>query len=411
MPIPDLSSINKQVSDSLKTWLPRLADPEYLANTKVGQAATGAGVLSSPGIGLAAYGISKLRDTKFGRGALNAVDDIANAVNFPIGPEVKAGSAIAKHGDESLKMLGAVPAGLIDYLFKEVKPGVYNYHKIEQQFDKFAQGLINQSSSNVARSTLAETGFNKVLEVINDPKTTLPKHLENDYPAALEYITKEHGLPAMNKLNYREGNMQGEVTKLNSKDVAKSNLDYAKAETRNPEEAIINSQTPVDKEQQKRVEVAGGIFDKVLSPRMRAILNGKMNRESASEISSSMPADDKLNRKAVSYYVSRGGLENSIAPIREAEGKDPNTLGISELQDLVKAKRKMLGPTSPDTAIEMLRRHGSTSQDELTLMRRFLLGTPPSKLTPGKSDDILVKANLISVNDQLEKLFKVSPKK
>lgn len=397
MPIPDLSSINKQVSDSLKTWLPKITDPEYVANTPVGKAGAVANVLTTPGLGLAAYGISKLRDTKFGKDAFQAVEDTTNAVNFPLGPELKITNA-------------AVPATLMNFLWTEYKPGKYNYHKMEGLLDKYAQQV--SGLKGVDQGTLKEAGLNKVVEALQSPTTEIPTHLHKNPEGMVQYVLENYAHPEINKLAKQESRVLNEVTS-NSKGEEFSNLDKAVSQARNPEQAVIKSQETVDTAQQQRIETAGGIFDKVLSPKMRAILQGKMNRDDPSTVAKSLEADpnvprsEKVSGDLIRYYMNRGGIEKTLKPIREAENVDPTTLPISDLQSLVKAKRKMLGPADVDKTIETLRRHGTTDQDTLTLMRRFLIGAQPTQLYHGKSEDIVKQDILLRVNSELEKLFKV----
>jgi len=410
MPVPDLSSINKRVSDTLKTWLPRITDPSYLANTTPGKAATTGMVLTTPGVGLLGYGLSKLSETKLGKQALKEVDGLPN---FPVVPELKITSQAAKHVDELGPLAMAIPTNVRDYLWKSTKSGKMVYDDLKPMLEKYAQGASAKSGSKISVESAAESGLTKVVDAMSDPNYDIPKTLYNDEPAALQHIIKEKGHREIDRLiNEGKETITEASTVFKDKDGKSVNpVANAASDLRNPEQAILQAEKPVDKVEEAKVKLAGGIFDKLHSPKIRAMFDGIANRKTPTEIQKELAAEGiDISRQRIFQYTSEDQAANIMKPIVTAEQKGADKLKINELQKLITSQKKLLGTVSPDSTIEQLRRHGTTDNDTLTLVRRFLIGTPASKLTPGKSDDVLVKDNLLRINTELEKLFKIKGK-
>lgn len=416
MPVPDLSSINKRVSDTLKTWLPRITDPSYLANTTVGKAAVGSLGLTVPGLGLLGYGLGKLKENKYGKQALKELEDAGNAVNFPLTPEINIATKFGSSIDDASKLAPlamAIPSSITNYLWKTTKNGKMVYDDLKPMLEKYAQGASAKSGSKISVESAAESGLTKVVDAMSDPNYDIPKTLYNDEPAALQHIIKEKGHREIDRLiNEGKETITEASTVFKDKDGKSVNpVANAASDLRNPEQAILQAEKPIDKVEEAKVKLAGGIFDKLHSPKIRAMFDGIANRKTPTEIQKELAAEGiDISRQRIFQYTSEDQAANIMKPIVTAEQKGADKLKINELQKLITSQKKLLGTVSPDSTIEQLRRHGTTDNDTLTLVRRFLIGTPASKLTPGKSDDVLVKDNLLRINTELEKLFKIKGK-
>jgi len=90
--------------------------------------------------------------------------------------------------------------------------------------------------------------------------------------------------------------------------------------------------------------------------------------------------------------------------------KDPKSLESPDFQKLLVSKRKLLGNLDTEKTIELLRSNGTTNLGTLGLMRRFLDGTPPSKLFGGQTKDVVREEVLTRINTELDKLFKIKGK-
>lgn len=413
MPVTDfdLSSVSKRATDALKTWLPRITDSSYIADTHVGKLGNVVNLVTQPGMGLLGYGLGKLNETKFGKQGFKELEGIPN---FPVGVELNLGNKLAKqvaqHGDELAPLAMAIPTNIRDYLWKATKPGKFVYDELKPMLEKYAQGASAKSGSKISVESAAESGLTKVVDAMNDPKYDIPKALYNDEPAALQHIIKEKGHREIDRLiNESKETITEASTVYKDKDGRSvSPVANAPSELRNPEQAVLQAEKSLDKVEEAKVKLAGGIFDKLHSPKIRAMFEGIANRKSPTEIQKELAGEGiDMSRQNVFKYISEDRAANIMKPIVKAEQKGADNLEIPELQKLITSQKKLLGVSSPDSTIEQLRRHGTTDQDTLTLVRRFLIGTPASKLTPGKSDDILVKDNLLRINTELEKLFKL----
>lgn len=424
MPVPDLSSINKRVSDTLKTWLPRITDPSYLANTSPGKAATTGMILTNPGIGLLGYGLGKLSETKLGKQALKELDGLPN---FPVVPELKIASQAAKHVDELAPLAMAVPKSLTDYLFSTIKITKRNkygdtkiveglpYDTIQPALEKYATGLVGKTGATMTAESAAESAAQKVVAAISDPNYNIPKHLHGDDAASLEYIIKDKGNREIDKLLVESKQTVSEASTVfkdkNGKSV--SPVANAASDLRNPEQAVLEAEKPVDKVKEEKIKLAGGVFDKLHSPKIRAMYEGLANRRTATEIQKELAADGiDLSRGGIRNYIDNkgAGAASLMKPVVKAEQVGPEKLTTPELQKLIISQRKLLGPTQVDKTIEQLQRHGSDDASTLSLVRRFLIGAQPSQLWHGKSEDMEKRDTLLRINTELEKLFKIKGK-
>lgn len=404
MPVPDLNSSGKQLVDLFKEWIPKVSD------SVIGKTSRAINVVGNPGLALGAYALDKLSDTHLGKVALKELDDASMATaHIPITPEIKIGKAVASHMDDVMPMLGmAVPASIREYLFKPVNDkGRYILHDLEDSMLKFAQGIVKERGSTANPSSIAEDATQAVIKAIADPDYTIPKHLESDPVAGLQHIVKDVGSKSIRKqideaANFAVSRKIGDVVKDNE---ASTILNKAASQSRNAEQSILESEKPIDKARQARVEKADSIFGSIVSPKMQAIFSGLQNRTSPAEVVKELKQSGVELKYDTAYnYLKRNQAVNLIKPIVEAKGSNVDSMSIPDLQKLATSQRKMLG-ISPDDAVETLRRHdGNVSQDTLTLLRRFMMGTPPSKLTPGKSEEDLVKYNLTDLNKALQKL-------
>lgn len=430
MPVPDLSSINKRVSDGLKTWLPRLTDPEYLANTTVGKAAVGSLGLTVPGLGLLGYGLGKLKENKYGKQALKELEDAGNAVNFPLTPEINIATKFANNVDDVGKLAPlamAVPKSLTDYLFSTIKVTKRNkygetkvvddmvYNTIKPALEKYAEGAAKLSGSKISAESVAEDALGKVVAAINDPKYDIPKDLQGNDVASLQHILKEKGHREIDRLITESKQTVSEASSVYKDKEGKSINPVANAasDLRNPEQAVLQAEKPVDKVKEEKVKLAGGVFDKLHSPKIRAMYEGLANRKTATEIQKELAADGiDLSRGGIRNYIDNkgAGAASLMKPVVKAEQVGPEKLSTPELQKLIISQRKLLGPTQVDKTIEQLQRHGSNDAGTLSLVRRFLIGAQPSQLWHGKSEDLEKRDTLLRINTELEKLFKIKDK-
>lgn len=415
MPELNLSSINKRVSDGLKTWLPRLTDSSYIADTPAGKLDNIVKVAMQPGIGLAAYGLSKLRGNKYGNELVKFADDVGNAVQHPLTPELKLESQFTKHADELAPLAMAIPTKITDYLWKTTKSGKMVYDELKPMLEKYAQGATAKSGSKVSVESAAESGLTKIVEAMNDPKYDIPKSLYDDEPAALQHIVKEKGHREIDRLiNEGKETITEASTVYKDKDgKSVSPVTNAASAARNPEQAVLAAEKPVDKVEEAKVKMAGGVFDKMHSPKIRAMYEGLANRRTATEIQKELAAEGiDLSRGGIRNYIDNkgAGAASLMKPIVKAEQVGPEKLTTPELQKLIISQRKLLGPTQVDKTIEQLQRHGSNDAGTLSLVRRFLIGAQPSQLWHGKSEDLEKRDTLLRINTELEKLFKIKDK-
>jgi len=425
MPIPSLDSISKQVTDGLKSWLPKLTDSGYLTNTPVGKASIAAPILAMPGIGLAAYGIGKLTETKFGKARLK---DMEGLPNFPVTAEVnvatKLGKQVGQHADELAPLAMAIPAKLQEYLFTSGKFLVKNkagetvlkemmaYDTIIPRLKSYAGEIFKaKTGSSILPEVAAEQGSSKVVAALSDPKYEIPKHLHNDPQAALDHVIKDVGQYEVGKMYNVEGSVASESTSKPLKDGGFANiLDNAPVSAPNPEQLAMKSQEVMDPKQAAKLAQATKLANAVGDPKLRTLIVGREEGLKPTEIQKRL-ADEKVNisRDVVKEYLSGGRLDNILKPLNDAATRKTDSLSTQELQKVVNSQRKLLG-LKADDAISELTKAGMTDNYTLNLMRRFMLGTPPSKLTPGKSEPASVKDNLLIVKTELDKLFKIKGK-
>lgn len=433
MPVTDFSSINKRVSDGLKTWLPRLTDSSYIAGTPVGKLNNILQVATQPGIGLAAYGLSKLNETKYGRQGIKELEGIPN---FPVTPEINLGSKLAKqvgqHADELAPLAMAVPKSLTDYIWSTIKVTKRNkygetkvvddmvYNTLKPALEKYAEGVAKLSSSKISTESVAEDALGKVVSAINDPKYDIPKDLHGDDAASLQHILKEKGHREIDRLITESKQTVSEASSVYKDKEGKSVNPVANAasDLRSPEQAVLEAEKPVDKVKEEKIKLAGGVFDKLHSPKIRAMYEGLANRRTATEIRKELAADGiDLSRGGIRNYIDNkgAGAASIMKPIVKAEQVGPEKLTTPELQKLIISQRKLLQPAKhepkfADKTIDQLRRHGSSDDGTLSLVRRFLIGAQPSQLWHGKSEDLEKRDTLLRINTELEKLFKIKDK-
>ena len=406
MPIPYLNSSGKQLVDLFKEWIPKAAD------SVVGRTSQTLTAIANPGLSLGAYALGKLSDTHLGKVALKELDDISMAIpsHVTITPEIKASKAVASHMDDVMPMLGmAVPASIREYLFKPTneKGTKFIYDDLKDVINKMTRAAVRNAQSSASVDSITEDATQAVVSAIADSNYNIPKHLEADPKAGLQHIVDNVANKTINDKinelkNFAVNKKAADV--YSDKDIANA-VDNVASQARNAEQAVLEAEKPIDKDRQAAVEEADRIFGNIVSPKMRAIFRGAQNRESSREITKQLNKEGiEISRGTVSNYIDSNTRLKIIEPISKAKEKGIDNLDIPDLQKLATSQRKMLG-ISPDDAVETLRRHdGTASQDTLTLLRRFMKGTPPSKLTPGKSDEELVKYNLTDLNKALQKL-------
>lgn len=150
MPVKDArQELKDTTSQLLKTWLPRLTDPEYLANTSLGKALAGFAVASNPGVALAAPLLAKTLGNK-------QVGELMDAYDM-----ATKGMPLAGQADDALRLLAKTGPGLA------IVPPMQRY------YGRMKPRGVPASLSEIWHSALAEVMDKKFLEP-GDPTDLVP---------------------------------------------------------------------------------------------------------------------------------------------------------------------------------------------------------------------------------------------
>lgn len=150
MPVKDArQELKDTTSQLLKTWLPRLTDPEYLANTSLGKALAGFAVAANPGVALAAPLLAKTLGNK-------QVGEVMDAYDM-----ATKGMPMAGQADDALRLLA------------KIGPVMAVVSPMQRYYGRMKPRGAPASLSDIWHSALAEVMDKKFLEPGN-PTDLIP---------------------------------------------------------------------------------------------------------------------------------------------------------------------------------------------------------------------------------------------
>lgn len=163
MPVKDArQELKDKASELLKTWLPRLSDPEYMASTSLGKALAGFSLAASPGVALAAPLLANTLGNK-------QVGEVMDAYDM-----ATKGMPLAGQADDALRLLAKTGPGLA------VVPPMQRY------YGRMKARGIPAGLSDIWHSALAEVMDKKFLEPGNPtdlvPLREIQEFVKNKLP-------------------------------------------------------------------------------------------------------------------------------------------------------------------------------------------------------------------------------------
>lgn len=406
MPLPNLSQPNNKLGEMLRKWLPRTAD---IVNESTGQA-----MVSTPGGLMLGAGSAILDQFGWGRQLKSEASQAMDAMQGVHMPHVPMPPVEAGH------TLAAVPFALLGELWKND-----NYAALEKSFQKPAQYASNLSKLD--QSALAETGMNRVVELLDHPTIHPPKTV-TDWPTLRDWLHSE-GLKAM-------GVEQRQAAQGVSMDIVdetgRQNIQVAAPEV--SATPIMSGEFTQATNRDRAAEAADSIFSNILDPRKQFILNNAGSiapPETIKELSKGQLLKP-MTRQQIHYWIKDQAKARDIVKPLVEEAESPPVFTAMESKDLLdrvnqrmqllpqrelvrmkdRAKGSGRGATGPDinidATINKLRERGS-KPESLLMLRRLLGGTPPNRLAPNNSPSR--QARLVDLNEVIDQMFDILKEK
>ncbi len=414
MPVPDLSSFNKRLSDVMREWLPKVADPETFNSTPVGQASGAANLVMQPGLGVAAYALGKLRSTGPGKNMLGAMEAVP-----PVGAELKLASKV--HNFPGPSMVAAAPAGFLPWLWKSAKneKGVEhmpNWEALSKGLEKYAATVFRVSKLGGRKEDLVEQGVSAVVEQVDNPK--IPSGMTNEQ--TLEWLINNTGKPAIAKIgnvdrkhidNIIEGKEGGAVDRIQE----------LPSQAISAEQSMINSQQTADPKRAAEIKLAESVHERIMSPRMRAIIDSIGANMSGPEIREKVKVEtgEDISKQLLQYYKHKNAdktgatlnpavRENLINPLVRNITEGAEVQSTEDLSKSLVSQGKLLKGINVDATIDTLKSKG-VDPALIPTIRRYLNGANPSRITDGFKPEAKRKT-LLDLNSAIEQLFTVYKK-
>lgn len=375
------------LSELLKEWLPKLTDPEYLANSPVGRFGNVAQSMIMPGIPALAMGLGAVGRTGLGSRVGKELQDVGGAANAM--PQLGFMDDLARpllKADQSMAV--AVPATLKEGFFA-------NFDKFEKAVKSSAYRAAGQGYSV---DDLTDAGMLKAFSIIEDAPKGAPLHL--DPPKFMDWLLDQ----ARTAITQTRGkSVQAADTIADT--VAEPYKDIAPIMAQEVAPAAAQAA-----QQTQRVDRAEDIMSNVLDPTKKLLLDRlgiglprtKSEWNDLREIAKLRGIEPPTTKSAKYQLGGDSPVRKLIQQFLPEETKPLEDLSKADLQDRLVNLRKLLPSKDigsegsrprlrPDFDTERIlakMREREIPGDVLAMTRRLLGG----KVTPGQNPSDIVRA-------------------